>query len=91
MTTFSGFITSIVSDLHQAGFIKDADELQHLANLALDKTLLGDTRKDAFKQIEMRCHVKWLGDFYLPHLSQEDWWGNLEKLRRSAKNHMQSI
>lgn len=80
MTTFSKLITSIVSDLHQGGFIKDADELQHLANLALDQTLLADKRKDALKQIEMRCHVKWLGDFYLPLLSQKDCWGGLKNL-----------
>lgn len=91
MTTFSELITSITSDLHQGGFIKDADELQHLANLGLDQTILADTRKDALIQIEMRCHVKWLGDFYLPHLSQKDWWGRLEKLGRLANKHMQSI
>jgi hypothetical protein len=91
MTTFSELITSIVSDLQQGGFIKDADELQALANLALDQTLSADIRKDAFKKIEMRCHVKWLGDFYLPHLSQKDWWGKLEKLGRSTKKHVQSI
>jgi hypothetical protein len=55
MTTFSELITSTVSDLHQGAFMKDADELQYLANLALDQTLLEDTRKDALKQIEMRC------------------------------------
>jgi hypothetical protein len=91
MTTFSELINSIVSDLRQGGFIKDANELQHLANLALDQTQLEDTRKDALKQIEMRCHVKWFGDFYLPHLSQKDWWGKLEKLGRLTKKHAQSI
>lgn len=91
MTTFSGLITSIVSDLHQEGFLKDADELQHFANLALNQTLLADIRKDALKQIEMRCHVKWLGDYYLPHLSQKDWWERLEKLGRSAGKHARSI
>jgi len=90
MTTFSKLITSLVCDL-QGGFIEDADELQCLANLALDQTLLADTRKGALKQIEIRCHVKWLGDFYLPHLSQNDWWGKLEKLGRSTKKLMQSI
>ena len=89
--TFSELITSIASDLHKGGFIKDADELQHLANLALDKTLLADTRKDALKQIEARCHVKWLGDYYLPHFSQQDWWGRLEKLGRSTKKYVKSI
>jgi hypothetical protein len=69
MTTFSGMITSIASDLCQGGFIKNADELQQLANFALDETLLAETRKNGLKQIDMRCHVKWLGDFYLPHLS----------------------
>ena len=91
MTTFSELITSIVADLHQGGFVKDADELQHLANLVLDQTLLADIRKDALKQIEMRCHVKWFGDLYLPHLLQKDWWERLEKLGRSTKKHMRSI
>ena len=91
MTTFSGMITSIASDLCQGGFIKDADELQQLANLALDEALLAETRKNALKQIDMRCHVKWFGDFYLPHLSQKDWWGRLEKLSRSTKRLGQSI
>ena len=36
--TFSELISSIASDLRQGGFIKDANELQHLANLALDHT-----------------------------------------------------
>jgi hypothetical protein len=91
MMTFPELITSIVSDLHQGGFVKDADELQRLGSLALDQTLLIDARKDALKQIEIRCHVKWLGDFYLPHLSQKDWWGRLEKLGRSTTKYVQSI
>ena len=91
MTTFSELINSIISDLYQGGFTRDADELRHLANLALDQTLSANTRKDALKQIEMRCHVKWFGDFYLPHLLQNDWWGRLEKLSKSTKKHMQSV
>ncbi|WP_208281766.1 hypothetical protein [Massilia oculi] len=91
MTTFSELTNSIISELYQGGFTRDADELQHLANLAIDQTLSASIRKDALKQIEMRCHVKWFGDFYLPQLSQKDWWGRLEKLSRSTKKHMQSI
>lgn len=92
MTIYSELVTSIVSDLHHGGFVKDADELQRLASLALDQNLLENVRIDALKQIEMRCHVKWLGDFYLPHLSQNDWWGRLEKLDRLTKKHtMRSI
>jgi hypothetical protein len=91
MTTLSELIIDIASDLHQARFDKDADELQHLADLALDQNLPKNTRKNVLRQIEMRCHVKWLGDFYLPHLSQKNWWGKLEKLSGSVKKHLQSI
>lgn len=91
MTTVSELIASIISDLQQGGFIKNADELQCLANLAFDDTLLAGTRTDALKQIEMRCHVKWLGDLYLPHMSQKDWWRRLEKLGRSTRKYGQCI
>jgi hypothetical protein len=91
MPTFSELITSIAADLRQGGCIKNADELEHLADLALDQTLSAYTRKDILKQIEMHCHVKWLGDFYMPHLSQKDWWGKLEKLAGLTKKESQSI
>jgi hypothetical protein len=90
MTTLSELIRTIVSDLYQSGFIKDADDLQRLANLALDQTLMVSARNDALKKIAMRCHVKWLGDLYLPHLSQKDWWEKLEKLRKLTIKHVQS-
>lgn len=91
MNTFLEQINIIFSDLHQGGFIKEADELKCLANMALDQNLSPNMRKDILKQIEMRCHVKWLGDFYLPHLSQKDWWGKLERLARMAKKNLQSL
>lgn len=58
MRTILELVSTIVADLQQGGFIKDADDLQHLANLALDQTLLIDTRKDALKQVEKRCYMK---------------------------------
>ena len=86
MKNFLDLINKIISDLNQAGFNKDANDLQELANLALDKNLSTDIRKDALKKIDSRCHVKWLGDYYLPHLSQNDWWDSLERLSKSTKN-----
>jgi len=91
MKPFLELVTAIIADLCQAGFIKDADDLQHLADLASDQTLLADTRRNSLKQIEIRCHVKWFGDFYIPHLSQKEWWGRLAELGRSTKKHGQSI
>lgn len=91
MPTISELTRTIVSDLHQRGFINEANELQHLADLALDETLLTEARENAVKQIQTRCHVKWLKDIYLPHLSQKDWWGKLEKLGKSAQKNLKSI
>ena len=91
MATFSELVISIASDLRQGGFVKDADDLEQLGSLVSDQTLLPDVRRKGFTQIGMRCHVKWLGDLYLPHLSQKDWWGKLENLGKLAKKHEQSI
>lgn len=87
MKNFLDSITKIINDLNQAGFNKDANDLQELATLALDENLSRDIRKDALKQTDSRCHVKWLGDYYLPHLSQKDWWDSLEKLSKSTKKY----
>lgn len=91
MTTFSKLVTGIVSDLHQGGFNKDADELQDLTNTALDQNLSTDTKKSALRQIEMRCHVKWFGDFYLSNLSQKEWWRKLDELANLTRKYMRSI
>ena len=91
MKNFLDLITTIASDLHQGGFINDANDLQQLANQALDQNLSADNRKDAFRKIDARCHIKWLGDYYLPHLSQKDWWGRLEKLSKSTEKNMHLV
>ena len=85
MTTFLDLVTVVVYDLHHGGFINYANDLQQLANQALDKNLSDDNRRNAFIKIDARCHIKWFGDYYLPHLSQKDWWGRLEKLSKSTK------
>ncbi|MDR3158828.1 MAG: hypothetical protein LBU11_07420 [Zoogloeaceae bacterium] len=56
-----------------------------LCNAAMDRELSNTTRENALRQIETRCHVKWLGDLYLPELSLQEWWGQLEELRKSAR------
>ena len=88
MTTFSEAIADISYDLHRVGIFKDADELQHWANMASNQALSIDARKDALREITLRCHVKWLGDLYLPHLSQREWWDKLDKLHRLARKQM---
>lgn len=85
MTNFSELVTSIVADLQQGGFSKDAADLQDLANLAVDQTVSPAARTEALLQISLRCNVKWLGDIYLSNLSQKDWWGKLEKLGKISK------
>lgn len=41
-------------------------------------------RNDALNQIKDRCHIRSLGDLYLPELSLQKWWGQLEKLHSAA-------
>jgi hypothetical protein len=89
--TFFELTTDIISDLQHGGFIIEAEELQYLADLALDETLVADMRNDALKKIQIRCHVKWLGDLFLHNLSQNEWWGKIEKLGKSATKKMQSF
>jgi len=84
-------LTEIISDLRQAGFINDANELHHFSTFLLDKKLAKDSRKTILFEIAMRCHVKWLGDHYIPHLSQKDWWGKLDKLNMATKTHLRRI
>jgi hypothetical protein len=87
----SELLIEINSHLRQAGFINDADELQKFCNILLDKKLAVDSHNAILIEIAMRCHVKWLGDYYLPHLSQKDWWGKLENLSKATKKHMRRI
>jgi hypothetical protein len=68
-----------------AGFSDHANEILHLCNMAIDQELTNITRENALLQIEMRCHTKWLGDLYLPELSLQEWWRQLEKLNKSAR------
>jgi len=84
-------LTEIISDLRQADFINDANELHHLSTFLLKKKLATDSRKTILFEIAMRCHVKWLGDYYIPHLSQKDWWGKLDKLNMATKTHLRRI
>jgi hypothetical protein len=75
----------VAHSLISAGFSDHADEILHLCNMAIDQELPNMTRENALHQIEMRCHAKWLGDLYLPELSLQEWWGQLEKLSKSAR------
>jgi len=45
MTIFLDLVTVVVYDLHHGGFINDANDLQQLANQALDKNLSDDNRR----------------------------------------------
>jgi hypothetical protein len=81
-------ITRQVSEtLDSAGFAEQAAELRRLGETAADQKIPGQVREEALKQIEMRCHVRWLGDLFLPDLSLQAWWEMLGKLARATKKY----
>ena len=65
--------------------------MRTLLDVAADDSRTTAERIDALDQISMRCHVKWLGDIYLAHLSQTDWWSSLEKLSKAARKFKQTL
>lgn len=75
----------ISRDLDAAGFQAEAMEVQHLSQLAADQKRPKGKRDEAVAQLINRCHMKWIGDLYLPQLSQNAWWSPLNKLARAAQ------
>jgi len=63
----------ISRDLDAAGFHAEAMEVQHLSQLAADQKRPKGKRDEAVAQLISRCHMKWIGDLYLPQLSQNAW------------------
>ncbi len=84
MTALAEQSELVAKDLETAGFVSEAAEIRELLKTAGDVSCPTAAREQALEQIRTRCHVKWLGDLYLAHLSQKEWWSRLEKLSRAA-------
>ena len=91
MNTLKDVSDTIAGDLEQGGFQKEANEVTRLSDLAVDPGNADGARRDALKTLESMAHVRWLGDLYLPHLSQQEWWGKLDKLKRATKSTASKI
>lgn len=91
MTQFAEPGDLVARDLETGGFTAEASEIRALSGIAGDDSRSAAERTDALDQICMRCHVKWLGDIYLAHLSQTDWWSRLEKLSKAARKMKQAL
>jgi hypothetical protein len=91
MTRLIELTEQIAGHLSSAGFSKHADELLELYRTAVNEKISNNERIEALNQIEMRCHIRWLGDLYVPQLSLQDWWGRLEKLNKAARKYKKSL
>lgn len=91
MTKFAEQSHLVANDLEAGGFIAEASEIRTLSDTAADDSRATPERIDALDQICRRCHVKWLGDIYLAHQSQPDWWSRLERLSKAARKFEQSL
>lgn len=81
----------IVYELQKNGFQSEAREVRRLADLVSNVSVNYFERKNALNDLESMAHVRWLGDLHLPHLSQNDWWGKLDKLKKSIKSAASKI
>jgi hypothetical protein len=91
MSTLKDMSETIAGDLERSGFQSEANEVRRLAELAGNPENPAKVRRDALKSLESRAHVRWLGDLYLQHLSQKEWWGKLDRLKRATKSTASKI
>ncbi|QSB20386.1 hypothetical protein JN403_05255 [Pseudomonas sp. 15A4] len=63
----------ICDHLTQSSFQKEADEVRQLTDAVLNETASLSARQDAAKQLISRCHVKWLGDYFIVGVSYDQW------------------
>jgi hypothetical protein len=91
MSALQDLSQEIASDLEKSGFQNDADEVRRLAGLVSNASVSSLEKKNALKGLESMAHVRWLGDLYLPHLSQNEWWGKLDKLKKAIKSTTSKI
>lgn len=63
----------ICDHLTQSSFQKEADEVRQLTDVVLNETASLGERQDAAKQLISRCHVKWLGDYFIVGVSYDQW------------------
>ncbi len=86
MSALQDLSEEIASDLEKSGFQNDADEVRRLVGLVSNASVSYLEKKNALKNLESMAHVRWLGDLYLPCLSQNEWWGKLDKLKKTIKS-----
>lgn len=72
----------ICDHLTQSSFQKEADEVSQLTDAVLNETASMGERQDAAKQLISRCHVKWLGDYFIVDVSYDQWLQLLTQLSK---------
>ncbi|TRX75372.1 hypothetical protein [Pseudomonas mangiferae] len=82
MNTIAKYSDEIRQHLLHGGFDDEAGHIRQLTHEVLDEQLPAQTRRKAAVDLIDRCHVRWLGDYYIPDIDYNAW-GNL--LTRFAK------
>ncbi len=59
--------------LKRSGYEDEADEIQALVDIVLDPNSSDSQRNEAIKNLTMRCHPKWLGDFFIDGMTYPQW------------------
>lgn len=84
MKSINSLIEEISIDLRLSNFLREADEISELLRIKDATTSTKEEKIMALEKIKEMTNIRWLGDLYLPHLKQNQWWKKLENLSRVA-------
>lgn len=83
MGEMSGISEQVTALLESSGHASVAASLRTELNALLSTDPMRSA--EAAAKVQQMCHVRWLGDLYIPGISQQEWWNLLSKLKRYAR------
>lgn len=75
-------LKKILEYMHQNNFDQQANELEVLAAQYYNST--NEQKENVRSKIKQMCHPKWLGDFFIPGITQKEWFRLLDRLSKSV-------
>lgn len=72
--------------LIQSSYEAEAAEIHSLVNKILTSGKDDNDREMAIKNLILRCHPKWLGDYYINGVSYVEWTNLISSLKTKLKS-----
>lgn len=75
----------VCSLLRESSFDDEAAQIETFINKIVDKN---ETEKNFYiDEIVSRCHIKWLGDYYIKGVSYNSWISLIYELKKEVENY----